>query len=51
VKLFEIDSITCDKIGTFLINDVMDCKTDAGPVENCLRRMTTSTLTNVQLSK
>ena len=51
VKLFEIDGIGCDKIGSFLINDVMDCRSDAGPAENCLQLMTTSTLTSVQLSK
>ena len=51
VKIFEIDAMACDKIGSFLINDVMECKTDAGAVDNCLQRLTTSTLTNVQLSK
>ena len=51
VKLFELDGTACDKIGSFLINDVMDCKTDAGPVADCLQRVTASTLTNVPLSK
>ena len=51
VKLFEIDGIACDKIGSLLINDVMECKSDAGPVDNCLQHLKTSTLTNVQLSK
>ena len=51
VKLFELDGIACDKIGSFLINDVVDCKADAGPADNCLQRLTTSSLTNVQLSK
>lgn len=51
VKIFEIDAMACDKIGSFLINDVMECKTEAGAVDNCLQRLTTSTLTNVQLSK
>jgi hypothetical protein len=51
VKLFEIDSIRCDKIGSFLINDVMECKADAGPVPGCLEALKTSTLTKVQLSK
>ncbi|MBY0558327.1 hypothetical protein [Hyphomicrobium sp.] len=51
VKLFEIDGIQCDKIGSLLINDVMDCKAEAGPVSGCLENLKTSTLTNVQLSK
>ena len=40
-----------DRIGSFLINDVMDCKAEAGPAPDCLQRLTTSTLTNVQFSK
>lgn len=51
VKLFEIDGIQCDKIGSLLINDVMDCKAESGPVSGCLESLKTSTLTNVQLSK
>ena len=51
VKLFEIDGIQCDKIGSFLINDVMECKAASGPVPSCLENLKTSTLTNVQLSK
>jgi hypothetical protein len=51
VKLFEIDGIQCDKIGSLLINDVMDCRAEAGPVSGCLESLKTSTLTNVQLSK
>jgi hypothetical protein len=51
VKLFEIDSIHCDKIGSFLINDVMECKADGAAVSGCLDKVKTSTLTNVQLSK
>ena len=51
VKLFDIDGIACDKIGSLLINDVMECKADGNAVDNCLQHLTTSTLTNVQLSK
>lgn len=52
VKLFEIDNMACDKIGQFLINDVIECKADQGGGDsNCLQRLTTSSLTNVQLSK
>jgi hypothetical protein len=51
VKLFELDGITCDKITELLINDVMDCKTDAGAVDSCLQRLTVSSLANAKLSK
>ena len=51
VKLFEIDGIKCDKIGSFLINDVMECTASSGPVSGCLEGLKTKSLTNVQLSK
>lgn len=51
VKLFDLDNTPCDKIGSFLINDVVECTADAGPVENCLAGVTVKSLTNVQLTK
>jgi hypothetical protein len=51
VKLFDIDGMSCDKIGSMLINDVMECKSASGPVDGCLQHLTTSSLTKVQLSK
>lgn len=52
VKLFDLDGTTCDRIGTLLINDVLECKSDAGSSDNCLARMSVSSRApNVQLSK
>lgn len=51
VKLFDLDNISCDKIGSFLINDVVECKAEAGPVEDCLAGVTVKSLTSVQLTK
>lgn len=51
VKLFDLDDIPCDKIGSFLINDVVECTADAGPVENCLAGVTVKSLTDAQLTK
>jgi hypothetical protein len=51
VKLFDIDAISCDKIGSLLVNDVLECKAGTGAAENCLQNLTTSTRTNVELSK
>ncbi|MEQ1718641.1 MAG: hypothetical protein ABL907_22090 [Hyphomicrobium sp.] len=51
VKLFDLDSVGCDKIGSFLINEVIECKSEAGAQNDCLQRLTTSTLTNVSISK
>lgn len=51
VKLFELEGVGCDKIASILINEVMECKTDAGPQTDCLTRISTSSLTPVQISK
>ena len=51
VKSFELEGLACDKIGSFLINDVTECKNEAGPVADCLKHLALSTLTPVQLSK
>ena len=51
VKLFDIEGTACDRIGSFLINDVVECKVESGTVADCLKDISVSTLTNVQLTK
>ncbi len=51
VKLFDIAGTPCDQVGSFLINVVMECKAESGPVSDCLKNISVSTLTNVQLDK
>lgn len=51
VKLFDLDGVGCDKVGSLLINDVMDCKTEAGAADDCLSRLELSSLGQVKISK
>jgi hypothetical protein len=51
VKLFDLDGLACDRIGSLLINDVVECKTAEGPLTDCLAGITVKSLTNVQLTK
>lgn len=52
VKLFDLDGMACDGIGSLLVNDVLECKSDAGDDSECLAGMSVSSLVpNVQLSK
>lgn len=51
VKLFDLDNIPCDKIGSFLINDVVECTGETGPVENCLAGVSVKSLASAQLQK
>jgi hypothetical protein len=51
VKLFDIDAIPCEQVGNFLINDVLECKSEPGPAPDCLAVITPSSLTKAQLTK
>ncbi|NJM54919.1 MAG: hypothetical protein HC841_02440 [Verrucomicrobiae bacterium] len=35
VKLFDLEGLACDRVASVLVNDVIDCKTDTGPVTDC----------------
>ena len=51
VKLFDLDGAQCEEIGSFLINDVMDCRTATGTATDCLARLKVKSLTKVEISK
>lgn len=51
VKLFDVADTSCDDVGSFLINDVMECKTDSGDVSDCLQEISVSSRTEHQLTK
>jgi len=51
VKLFDLDNVACDKIGSFLINDIVECKAASGPIDDCFTGLTVKSLANVQLTK
>lgn len=51
VKLFDIEGLACDKVASVLVNDVMECKAESGPIADCLSRITLSTVAGVPLTK
>jgi hypothetical protein len=51
VKLFDIDNAPCDQIGSFLINDVLECKVEENEQSDCLADITASSITKTQLTK
>lgn len=51
VKLFDIDGTACEEIGSFLINDVMECSTDSGPRDDCFSGLSVSTRADADLTK
>lgn len=36
VKVFDIKELGCDKVGTLLLNDVIDCADATGPRQDCV---------------
>lgn len=52
VKLFDIEGLACDRIASVLVNDVMECKAEAGPpIADCLPRIALSSVAGVPLNK
>lgn len=51
VKLFDVSGTACDDVGSFLINDVMECKTGTGDVPDCLQDISVSSRTDNPLTK
>jgi hypothetical protein len=51
VKTFDLEGIACDAIGTILLNEVMDCRSDSGPLTDCLAHLTLSTRAAAQFEK
>jgi len=51
VKLFELGKVKCDDIGSFLVNDVVECRSGSDVVENCLTRLAVSSRASAKLSK
>lgn len=51
VKLFDVAGTACSEVGSFLINDVMECKAASGDVADCLQDISVSSRTDNQLTK
>lgn len=51
VKLFDVASTSCDDVGSFLINDVMECKAGSEDVTDCLQDLAVSSRTDNALNK
>jgi len=51
VKLFDLDGVACDKVGSLLVNDIMECKVDNNAADDCLSRLALSSLGQVKISK
>ena len=51
VKLFELGKVKCDDIGSFLVNDVVECRSGTEAVDNCLARLDVTSRASAKLTK
>ena len=51
VKLFELKETACDKIGSLLINGVLECKEGSRTRKDCIDRLVPSSRVDVELTK
>src|SRR5690606_18580312 len=51
VKLFELNKVSCDDIVSFLVNDVVECRSETDSIDNCLTRLSVSSLAKAKLTK
>jgi len=51
VKLFDLEGTQCDQIGSFLVNDVIECRAATGQTNDCLAHLKVKSLTKAQFSK
>ncbi len=51
VKLFDLNNVKCEDVGSLLVNDITECKAETGPVEDCLSSLKVSTRQDIELTK
>lgn len=51
VRIFDLDALACDAIGSVLVNEVAECRDAAGPVADCADRLKVSSRAGASLTK
>lgn len=51
LRMFELSKIACDKIGSFLINGVLECQQGKKTRTDCVHRLVPTSRVDVELSK
>lgn len=51
VKLFDLSNVKCEDIGTLLVNEITECRSTTGPVEDCFAKLQVSTRQDIELTK
>ena len=51
VKIFDLDALACDAIGSVLVNQVAECRDATGPVPDCADRLRLSSRSGAALTQ
>jgi len=51
LRMFELEKIACDEIGSFLINGVFECQQGKRTKKDCVQRLVPSSRVDVKLTK
>ncbi len=51
VKIFDLDALACDAVGSVLVNDVTECRDATGPILDCVDRLKLSSRAGPSLTK
>ena len=51
VMQFDLDSVACEGVGSFLVNDMLECRSDSGAIDDCLARIKVSSRAKAQIAK
>ena len=51
VKVFDLQALACDAIGSILVNEVRDCRDSTGPIADCADRLKLSSRSGPALTK
>lgn len=51
VKLFDIDKVKCEEVGSFLVNDVVECGSGGSAADECFAGLKVSSRTKVEFTK
>jgi hypothetical protein len=51
VKLFDIADTACDEVGSFMVNEVLECKSESAEIGDCLEDIAVTSRTQNELTK
>ena len=51
IYAFDVEGVSCDAVGSVLLNDVVDCAQASGPIADCVDQVSTRSRAKVPFKK